>query len=75
MVALKIRKIGNSLGIILPKEIISRLNVQEDGNLYLTETDDGDYRLGTYDAEFEKKITTADDIIKRYSNTLRVLSK
>ena len=45
MLELKVRKIGNSLGIVLPKESLARLKVKEGENLYFTEADDGGYRL------------------------------
>jgi putative addiction module antidote len=75
MVELKVRKVGNSLGVVLPKEVVLRLNTKDGGPLYLSETPDGGYRLSPYDAEFEKKMAKADDIIARYRNTLHVLAK
>ena len=75
MVELKVRKIGNSLGVVLPKEVISRLHTGDGEPLFLVEAPEGGYRLTPYDPEFEKKMMKADDIIGRYRNTLRVLSK
>jgi putative addiction module antidote len=75
MVELKVRKVGNSLGVVLPKEVVSRLNTKDGAPLYLSETPDGGYRLSPYDAEFENKMAKADDIIARYRNTLHVLAK
>lgn len=74
MVELKVRKFGNSLGVVLPKEIITRLNAKDGEKLYLTETPDG-YRLSPYDPGFEEKMTKAKDIMSRYRNTLHVLAK
>ncbi|MCF8077430.1 MAG: AbrB/MazE/SpoVT family DNA-binding domain-containing protein, partial [Desulfotignum sp.] len=45
MLELKIRKIGNSLGIVLPKESLLRLQVKEGESVYFTKTPDGGYRL------------------------------
>jgi len=75
MVELKVRKVGNSLGVVLPKEVINRLHADDGKPLFLIETPDGDYRLTSYDPEFEKKMLKAEDIIGRYRNTLRVLAK
>ena len=75
MVELKIRKLGNSLGVLLPKEVIARLNTGEGAALFLTEAPEGGYRLSPYDPAFEAKMTKAEDIIGRYRNTLKVLSK
>jgi putative addiction module antidote len=74
-VELKIRKFGNSLGVILPKEVLTRLNSSEGEKLFLIEAPGGDYRLTAYDPAFEKKMTKADDIMSRYRNTLRELAK
>jgi putative addiction module antidote len=75
MVKLKIRKFGNSLGVVLPKEVISRLSTKEGAPLYLTETPEGGYRLMPYDPSFEQKMAKAEDIISRYRNTLSVLAR
>jgi len=72
---LKVRKIGNSLGVVLPKEAAQRLNVAEGSEIYLTEAPDGSYRLTAYDPGFEVKMAKAEDIMRRYRNTLRTLSK
>jgi putative addiction module antidote len=75
MVELKVRKFGNSLGVVLPKEVISRLNTRDGAPLYLTEAADGGYRLVPFDPIFEKKMAAAEDIISRFPNTLHVLAK
>ena len=75
MVEIKIRKFGNSLGVILPKEVITRLNSNDGDKLFLIEDPSGDYRLTAFDPAFEKKMAIADDILGRYKNTLRELAK
>ena len=75
MVELKIRKFGNSLGVVLPKEVIHRLQTGEGERLFLIEAPDGGYRLTPYDPGFEERMAKADDIIGRYRNTLRTLAK
>ncbi len=75
MRALKVRKFGNSLGVVLPKDVINRLGTKDGEPLFLTEAPDGSYHLSPYDPAFEKKMTKAEDIIGRYRNTLHVLAK
>ena len=75
MVELKVRKFGNSLGVVLPKEVINRLQTGDGEPLFLIEAAEGGYRLTPYDPEFQKKMAKADDIISRYRNTLHVLAK
>ena len=75
MVELKVRKFGNSLGVVLPKEVISRLKTGDGEPLFLIEAAGGGYQLTPYDPAFEEKMAKTEDIIGRYRNTLRVLSK
>jgi putative addiction module antidote len=75
MIELKVRKFGNSLGVVLPKEVINRLHTKDGEPLFLIEASDGGYRLSPYDPTFEKKMAKADEIISRYRNTLHVLAK
>jgi len=75
MVELKIRKFGNSLGVVLPKEVISRLQTGDGERVFLIEGDGGEYRLTPYDPAFEKKMAKAEQIMSRYRNTLHALSK
>ncbi len=75
MVPLKIRKFGNSLGVVLPKEVIQRLRTRDGEKVFLVESGDGDYRLTPYDPTFEKKMEKAEEIMGRYRNTLRALAK
>lgn len=75
MIELKVRKIGNSLGVVLPKEAVGRLKAGEGDRLFLVEAPDGAYQLTPYDPAFEKKMEKAEDIIGRYRNTLHALAK
>jgi putative addiction module antidote len=74
MVNLVVRKVGNSLGVILPSAAAAFLDVKEGDQLFLTETPEG-YRLTPYDPEFEKGMTVAEDVMRRYRNALRELAK
>lgn len=75
MVELKVRKFGNSLGVVLPKEVIQRLQAGDGERLFLIEAGNGEYRLTPYDPSFEQKMTKAEEIMTRYRNTLRALAK
>ena len=75
MLELKLRKIGNSLGVVLPKEAVNRLRAEDGDRLYLIEGPDGSYQLTPYDPAFEKKMKKAEEIIGRYRNALHALSK
>jgi putative addiction module antidote len=75
VVELKVRKFGNSLGVVLPKEVIQRLRTANGEALFLIEAPDGGYQLTPYDPAFQKRMEKANDIINRYRNTLRVLAK
>jgi putative addiction module antidote len=75
MVELKVRKFGNSLGVVLPKDVINRLQTGDGQKLFLIEATEGDYRLTPYDPAFEKQMEKIEDIMSRYRNTLRALAK
>lgn len=74
MIEVKIRKVGNSLGAVLPREALAKLRVQEGDRLFLTETPDG-YRITPYDPEFERQMALAENGMAEYRNTLRALAK
>jgi putative addiction module antidote len=75
MVALKARKIGNSLGLVLPKEVLGHLRANEGEDLFLLEGPNNSYRLTALDPTFQKKMEKAEEIMARYRNTLNVLAK
>jgi putative addiction module antidote len=75
MLELKVRKIGNSLGVVLPKESLTRLRVNEGEILYFTETEDGGYRLSGYNENFAKQVAEAEKIMQQDKDLLRELSK
>ena len=74
MISLKLTRIGNSVGFVLPKEAASRLKVEKGDVVFLTESPDG-YRLSPYDPAFEKQMQAAERIMKKRRNVLRVLAK
>ena len=74
MLKLKVTGIGSSLGVVLPKEALSRLRVEKGDSLYLTEAPDG-FRVTPYDPEFEQAMTVARRVMNRRRNALRELAK
>jgi antitoxin component of MazEF toxin-antitoxin module len=74
VIELKVRKFGNSLGVVLPKEVMGRLHTGGQ-RLFLIEAAYGDYRLTPYDPRFEKKVAKAEQIMARYGNTLHTLGR
>jgi putative addiction module antidote len=74
MLALKITKIGNSSGLLLPKEAMARLHVEQGDTVYLTESPDG-YRLTPYDPDFERQVAIMRRVARKRRNVLRELAK
>jgi putative addiction module antidote len=74
MTALKLTSIGNSVGVILPKELLVKLGLQKGDTLYAIETEDG-YRLTASDAEFEAQMVVARRLMKKWRNVLHELAK
>ncbi|MBA3879282.1 MAG: AbrB/MazE/SpoVT family DNA-binding domain-containing protein [Sphingobium sp.] len=71
---LKLIKIGNSTGVILPKEVLARLRVSLGDELSVIETPDG-VALSRTDAEFEDQMAVAREVMARRRNALRELAK
>lgn len=74
MTALKLTGIGNSVGVVLPKELLARLGVQKGDTLYAVEMPDG-LRLTKSNAEFEAQMKVARRIMKERRAVLRELAK
>ncbi len=74
MLKVKVTPIGNSMGILLPKEALGRLKADRGDTLYLVESPDG-YTLTPYQQDFEEQMAAASSLMKRYKNTLRELAK
>jgi putative addiction module antidote len=74
MFALKLTQIGNSVGVILPKEVLARLRVEKGDVIYVTESPDG-YRITPHSAEFEAQMKAAREIMKERRAVLRELAK
>lgn len=71
----KVRKIGNSLGIVLPKEALQAMNVGEGASLYITKAPKDSLQITPEKPGFEDKMKIADDLMKRYRNAFRELAR
>ncbi len=71
----KVRKIGNSLGIVLPKEAIQAMKVKEGATLYITEAPECSVQVTPERTGFAEKAEIAGDLMQRYRNALRELAK
>lgn len=71
---LKITSIGNSAGVILPKELLARLRLEKGDELFALETPDG-VKLTTYDPTLAAQMEVAEGIMRQDRNVLRKLAK
>jgi putative addiction module antidote len=74
MHALKLTQIGNSVGVILPKEVLARLKLEKGDTVYVTETPDG-VALTPLDPSFEQQLELGRDFMREYRDTFRALAK
>ena len=74
MTTLRLRQIGNSVGVILPKEILARLKVDKGDTLFATDGPDG-ITLTPYSDEFARQMAQARSQMKTRRNVLRELAK
>ena len=75
IVELKLRKVGNSVGVVLPKEALARLNVEEGDTVYLTEATDGGFRVTANNPGFAEKLKVAERLRRKYRHALKELAK
>jgi putative addiction module antidote len=74
MATLKLRAIGNSVGVVLPKELLTRLHLSEGDTLHAIETPEG-LMLTVLDPEAQEQLRVGREVMKRYRNVLRELAK
>ena len=74
MHTLKLTQIGNSVGVILPKEVLGKLKLEKGDSIFITETPDG-YEITPHDPNFETQMQAAEEIMKRRRHVLRELAK
>ena len=74
MLKVKVTQIGNSLGILLPKEALNKMKSAKGDTLYLVEGPEG-YTVTPYSQDFEEQMEAAEKVMKNYRNALRELAK
>lgn len=72
---LKLRKVGNSVGMVLPKEALARLNADDGDAIYLTDSTDGGFRITATNPEFARTMKVAEGLSRRYRHALKELAK
>jgi putative addiction module antidote len=71
---LKITSIGNSAGVILPKEVLEKMRVEKGDTLFLTETPTG-FAVSAFDDEFSLQMSLAEEIMREDRDVLRKLAQ
>lgn len=74
MFKLKVTTLGNSTGVVLPKEVLAKMHIKKGDNLYLTPTPNG-FEISPYNPEFEQEMEIARKVMKQYRSALRELAK
>jgi len=75
MIALKLTQIGNSVGVVLPREALVKLGVEKGDIIYLTEASGGAMQITPYDPEVARQIALGEEIMDDYRDTFRALAK
>jgi antitoxin MazE len=74
MATTKLRKIGNSVGVIIPADVLSHKNMKEGDEVHVLETPDG-VVVTPYDPEFEETHGEVREFLRTYRNAFKVLSQ
>ena len=74
MLKVKVTQIGNSMGIVLPKEALTKLKAGKGDVLYLVEGPDG-LTLTPYQQDFDVQMKAVEKVMKKYRNALHELAK
>ena len=74
MASVKLRAVGNSVGVVFPKELLARLGLREGDTLHVLESADG-FRLTRADPDFDRQMEVARDVMRRRRAVLRELAK
>lgn len=69
------KRIGNSTGFIIPRDVVVRMGIEQGKSFFLTEQADGSLRISPYDPDFERTIEIAEGVMEEYRDTLRALAK
>ena len=74
MKTVRLRKVGNSYGLTLPKELLEKYSIKEGTELYILESSQG-FTLTPFDPEFAEWADSFDQANKKFKNALKELSK
>ena len=74
MHTLKLTQIGNSVGVILPKEVLAKLKLEKGQSIFITETPEG-YAITPYDPAVEEQLNEGRDFMREYRDTFHQLAK
>jgi putative addiction module antidote len=74
-IVLRVRKIGNSVGVILPKELLARLRLKEGDKLHIVEQTERGLKLSPYDPHHAKAMEIARQAFRDYADTFKALAK
>jgi putative addiction module antidote len=72
---IEIKKIGNSDGVILPRELMQRFDLKRGQQLHVVELAGGGFQALPYDPDFEQTMDVADEVMDDYRDTLTALAK
>jgi putative addiction module antidote len=72
---IEIKKIGNSDGMLLPRELMQRLDLKRGQQLNIVELPGGGFQALPYDPNFERTMEIADEVMDKYRDTLAALAK
>jgi putative addiction module antidote len=72
---IEIKKIGNSDGLVLPRELMQRLDLKRGQQLHITELAGGGFQALPYDPDFERTMEIAEELMDEYRDTLAALAK
>ena len=72
---LQVKKIGNSVGLILPKDLLARLKLKEGDRLHVIEQTERGFKLTPYDPKHAKAMKIARKVMEEYQDTFRALAK
>lgn len=72
---LELKRIGNSTGLILPKDLLARLGLKQGDEVFITEGPDKTITVSTYNPEHEKALEIGREVFKEYRETLKALAK
>lgn len=75
MIALKLTQIGNSVGVVLPKEALIKLGVERGDTVYLTDAAGGEMRLSAYSPQVAEEVALGEEFMDQYRDTFRALAK